>query len=208
MSAIKLRVIRFWTEYETRGGKTVEKDWVEFCAPGQAQLRTNVTSIGRLKRVLPNPDPDNEAAMIARDTWEAIRPQYEAWKQGQELPETGTPLAAWAGINAAQAEEIKKAGLRTIEEVADANDSILGAINLPGTSRLRDLARAWIESRSDSKVTDALAEREAELAAMREEVAEMTRLMAEAQEDKPKRGRKPLPRDENGNVIREDAVAA
>lgn len=205
-----IRILRFWTAYETRNGETVERDFVEYCPPGMADKRTTVRTVKSVLSVQPNPDPDNTAAQMSLMTANVVRPAYEAWKKGEQLPEHGTPLAAWAGLSDAQARELKKAELFTIEDVAAMTDAMMDAVNLPDVRRLRTTAQQWLESREDSKVLDALAEKDAKLAALEEQLAEMQAAMSAkpADDDEPKRrGRKPLPRDAEGNVIRDEVAA-
>ena len=40
-------------------------------------------------------------AMVAR--WEVVGPAYDAWRVGNAVPETGTPLGAWSGVTQDQA---------------------------------------------------------------------------------------------------------
>jgi hypothetical protein len=108
--------------------------------------------------------------------WRQIEPHYIAWKQGTEIPESGIPLSAWAGVTVEQAEVLRKTGIRTVEEVSTLTEGQIGRVNLPGVRNLKQLAAEFLASRSGadtaSKVT-ALAEQNDALKAQLEEMASM-----------------------------------
>lgn len=206
MAVAPFHVLRFWTTYPVRGGQTVEVDMVEYCGIGRAQSATTIAPVSHLSRVRQDGDPDNPAFRMARDRWAVIGPLYAAWKAGQEVPANGTPLAAWAGVTAEQAEVLRSAGLRTVEDVAAATDSIIGRVPLPGLRGLQDQAKAFLDSRGAADIAAQMAQKDAEMAAMRAEMEELKRLMLEAEPDlEPDGAERPRRR---GRPPRTEVVAA
>lgn len=206
MAVAPFHVLRFWTTYPMRGGQTLETDWAEYCGIGRAQSATTIAPISHLRAVRTDGDPDNPAYRMARDRWAVIGPLYEAWKAGQEVPANGTPLAAWAGVTPEQAEVLRTAGLRTVEDVAAATDSIIGRVQLPGLRGLQDQAKLFLEGRGTAAIAADLAQKDAEIAAMRAEMEELKKLMLESEPDlEPDGAERPRRR---GRPPRTEVVAA
>ena len=81
------------------------------------------------------------------DEWiEKIEQAYNAWKKGQALPETGTPLAQWGVPSPAQRENLHALHIYTVEQLADATEEALRNYGLGGTD-LRQRARDFLTSR-------------------------------------------------------------
>lgn len=197
MSTAPFRIIKFWTEYKRTptGLKAIDK--VEYCAIGMAARSTTVARIADLKRIHENPDPDDVASNIAKQRWEFIEKHYNAWKAGQETPEHGVPLAAWPGITPEQADVLRTAGIRCVEDIANASDGIVNRINLPGVREIQKNAQRFIEAQDGAKTADALAKKDQEIMSLQEQLEELRQIvLAKAQEtdddDPPKRrGRTP-----------------
>lgn len=180
--AYPIRIVRFWTDYKVRPDGTREPiDWVEYCAPGMAQRLTTPATIRSLSRVIEDVDPDNLAAAMARDRWATIKVAYDAWKAGQELPVSGTPLAAWPGVSTQQAEVIRTLGLKTVEEVAQASDTVLNKIQLPGVREIQANARRFLDGRDGVKAAARMGELEAAMALKDEQLNEMREIMLDMQ---------------------------
>lgn len=165
-------VIGFKTEY--KGTRAV--DWVHVAPSGEAFDRTKTWH--RIKDVTPPTDIDDDKRdsltfidISAR--WDVIRPAYEAWKNGEDIPETGTPLAAWSGLNPEQASILRRMHIKTVEDVAKMSDSTTDKLPFPNARKIPLLAKDFLASKD--KVDAA-----AELDAMRERVAVMEEMLAEA----------------------------
>lgn len=73
-----------------------------------------------------------------------FRAQYDAWRKGNELPRSGTPILTWQMIAIKeQRTRLIALGITTVEDLGAWPDSGLGTIGLDGRY-LRDLARAWL----------------------------------------------------------------
>lgn len=168
-----LVVKRFWTEYKPSKddpNRMEEIDKVELSHVGMLSKMTTIHTVKSLLAVQPMADRDNPAVTHAHDRAAFVRPRYEAWKAGQEMPVTGTPLAAWNGVTPEQASILKAAGIRTVEEVAAVNDSIRAGIKLPNLMALVDAARRWVAASDTRQFAASMAEKDHQLMAQKAEL--------------------------------------
>ena len=191
------RIVKFWTEYKRAAGGLKEIDMVEYCAVGMASKATTVARISDLKRVRDNVDPDDVAGNIAKQRWDFISRHYDAWKEGQSTPEHGTPLAAWPGITPQQAEIFKQTGLRSVEDIATATDSVINRVQIPGVREIQANAKRFLEAQDGQLLADQLAKKDQQIDALTEQLEELRQMViAQAQDregDEPpkRRGRPP-----------------
>lgn len=167
---------KFYTKYVTRQGQHVPVDMVEIAGHGMAQTRSTPHAISHISRVREDGDADNPAWAMAKLRWDYIKPHYQAWKEGQELPASGTPLAAWPGVTPEQAEVLKGVGFRSVEDIAHATDGVISRIPMPGIRDLANQARLFLENKEGAQVAAALVQKDKEIAEMREEMEELKKL--------------------------------
>jgi len=179
MSAkINIRIIKFWTAYPKRPDGTIQPvDMVEYCAPGMAQRATVVARVSELSRVRADVSSEDIAGRMARDRWEAIKAAYERWKSGQEMPTTGTPLAAWPGITPEQAEVLRNFGLKSVEDIAQSPDSVIDRVPLPGSRMIKENAVRFLAARDQSAMAAEMAKRDAEVDDLRSQLEEMRQIV-------------------------------
>lgn len=109
----------------------------------------------------------------------AFRESYKAWKEGRELPLNGTPILTWAVAAPHQVKALLDARIRTVEDLAQANEETISRLGMGGRA-LKDKAVSWLTSAgSTGKVTE-------ELAALKvaKEIADSQVLALSAQVDK------------------------
>ena len=84
-------------------------------------------------------------------TWlDQLRAGYDAWARGQTPPESGTPLSTWPALSPAQVKNWAQIGIRTIEELAEANEEALSAYGM-GSRDMKSRAGLFLENaKSDS----------------------------------------------------------
>jgi hypothetical protein len=176
-----IAVLRFWIEYEDVAGKPGEPrevhmvEWVKKGTNGATTCEKVARSFkdGAMKDI--------------------IEPAYKSWLKGQEEPTDGTPLSAWPGVNPAQADRLKALHLRTVEDVAGMNDADMNRVGM-GALALRDKARAFVAAKKDTApLAEAMAKKDAEIAELRAQLAEVTDTMDKlaAANNMPRRGRPP-----------------
>lgn len=193
---MSIRVIKFWTNY-TPGPDGMPKgvDMVMYAPIGKADKLTLVETVSRLGKLHPlEAAADNPAVQMAHERWNAIKPAYDAWKNGQALPETGTPLGAWPGVSQEQADALKMMGIRSVEEYANASDGIISAVPFPGARELKVAAQAFLKAADRQAITADLAKKDDEIATLKEQLEEMRQIVLESQggsADSPKRRGRP-----------------
>lgn len=183
-----IHIERFWTAFEPDSenpGQLRAVDWVSYGPVGSLDKCLTRDKIARLQKVMP--DLQNPTAKIAHMRWQAIKPYYDAWKAGQEMPESGTPLAAWNGVSTEQADALRARQIKTVEDLAQLTDSHVQRFGLPGLRDIIEGAKRYLAG-SDARVAAAkMEEMEAENRSLRDELEEIKQmLLKEAAE--PKRG--------------------
>lgn len=164
MPITNVRVIEFKTRMN-KAGKPV--DWVRY---GNAESLQVSSTWARVQDLIPpedfGDDRDKQGLrmMHMNAVWSQIEPRYRAWKQGKQMPETGTPLAAWPGLSEAEVEAFNRAGIRSVEEVAEMSDGMIGKVHLPNAREHRAQARTFLEMADKASANARIAELEAKLA--------------------------------------------
>lgn len=127
-----IKPIRFWTEYRDQpNGQMVPEDWAEWVKKGDMSAATTAEKIVRVKRDAP--------------VWEAIRKPYEAWKEGTEAPLDGTPLDAVPFVTKELAAALARVHIRTVEDLAKAEDAALSKLAIPGIRGTQAKAKAFLD---------------------------------------------------------------
>jgi hypothetical protein len=175
--SFKTQIYRFYTEYRPdpqNPAELVGVDWVEFGPPGMGDRQRSVEKVSRIAAVRKhNPNDRNSAVAAAHALWDYIRPKYEAWKSGQDLPETGTPLAAWNALSREQADIFKARGIKTVEEIAELTDASVQQIPLPSIRKTIAAAKLFLQAYDQTRVAGELAQRDAEIAKLKTQMAEL-----------------------------------
>lgn len=153
-------------------------EWVEISPRDQMGLQKTPLRVDAIKVAEDEDgDPTDQAWMYRKVRWDAIRPAYEAWKNGQEVPDQGTPLGAWPGITSVQAEHIRALGIRTVEEFRDATPETLFKARMPGLERLQKMATQFLIAANQQQVADEISAKDSEIEALRANQAAMAEAM-------------------------------
>ena len=168
-------------------------DWVEISSRSAISETGETTSstwhrIGHLKPRAEDADDRKFRFQAQMAVWQHVEPAYEAWCNGQALPEHGTPIAAWAGATPEIAEMLAQFQIRTVEDVRDMSDTLVQSVPVPGMRDLRKAAGEWLAGKNVVEMGDKVAQLEAQLAAALEMLAE--RNEAEPEKRGPGRPRK------------------
>lgn len=192
-----IKVERFWTDYraDENGALTVPVDMVSYFVVGQQGRSVTISTVKRiLDKVIPlEQAPDNPAVQFANYRKEVIQPLYDNYKKGNEIPEHGTPLGAWGGVNSEQATALKQIGFTTVEEIAECSESALAKLPLPNPKQYKKLANDYLVAKDANKLDDELSKRDDTIAQQQSELEEMKQILLDMQKqvgDKPvKKGR-------------------
>lgn len=196
---LPILIHRFYTVYEDdpkNPGQTRARDMVEYGPIGQAgrhHVTERIDILSRVQKI----SGVNPAVTAARVMWEFIRPRYEAWKNNQDLPETGTPLAAWNHLTQQQAEILRVNGVRSVEDCAQLTDTHIHRIPIPNMRSIIEAAKKFLDSKDINKFSAEMAAKDEMIAALTARIDQLAEMVANQSEDPPKRrGRPPNPKPE------------
>jgi len=176
--AVAITDIRFETVFDQApDGSTRATDWVQWRKAGEA-----LGSVTRIRVAALRPTAKNPHGAVE---WGVIGPAYEAWKAGNEIPVDGTPLEAWNGLARDEIERLKiDLGVNTIEAFANMPESAIQKARVRNPRERVERAKRFLEARSQTaEVEKAMAERDAQIAELREMVQALS-----ASQEAPKRG--------------------
>ena len=74
---------------------------------------------------------------------------YAAWKAGQEIPENGIAIRNWPVLSPSQIDALLYANIRTVEDLAIANEEAISRLGMGGRS-LQYKAREWLAAAAGS----------------------------------------------------------
>jgi hypothetical protein len=170
MSRAPFTIYRFWTEHPTnKAGGFDSIDWVEY-GPFGSDKTKNTSKVSTLVNY--EDHPTNPASKLAKIRGEYIKEMHTAWKNGQGMPETGTPLSAWNGITPEQADILRTKGFKSVEDIAAMTDTHRASIPLPGLLKMCEDAKRFLAAADRGKLASELGLRDEELARLREQQAE------------------------------------
>lgn len=180
-------VLGFKSTYEkdrsptAKPGATKQVDWVTY-APYHMAAFTQITE--RVDWMRPDSskikhDDEGKKIDFLRYRWEQIERAYNAWKEGHEIPVEGTPLAAWAGLNQAQAEAFRALGIKAVEQIATMPEAVMSRVQLPGVRDIKAQAIAFLESSDRSSTANRLTELEAQNSVLTERLEAAMALLEE-----------------------------
>lgn len=148
-------------------GKFIGEDWVSWLKIGDVSASRTEEKVSRLM-----PTAKRPAGAIE---WAAVKRTYEAWKTNQELPEDGTPLAAWPGCDNALVEALDRKSVRTVEAFASLPDTFVSGIPVPDIRRRQKAAKAFLEASKDrAGISAELQKRDDQIAELRKQIEGMT----------------------------------
>lgn len=83
-------------------------------------------------------------------TWlSAYKSIYTEWKAGNEVPENGTPIRTWPVLSPSTVRAVLDANIRTVEDLANANEGAIQAIGIGGRG-LKQQAVSWLAAAKDT----------------------------------------------------------
>ena len=198
---VRIRIKEFFTkarEKNSKGelsrdkeGKVIYDDMVTYYPIGKEQIALNHARIDKLMKVTDLYE-DNPAYMAAKWRWDYIRPAYEAWKRGEELPDGGTPLAAAQFLRREDMDALKRGGCRTLEELRDLPEGARESFRVPRLRELQKQADVFLKAADQQKAQAEIEARDHKVAVlenesreMQAELAQLKSLLAERRPGRP-----------------------
>lgn len=108
---------------------------------------------------------------------DGFKTAYAAFKNDQEIPVDGTDLKLWPVLSPAQFKTLKNLRLRTVEDLAAANEEVLSRIGM-GSRALKAQAQAWLKGQQKGSLEYLVSEVSA-LKASQEGLAERNKALEE-----------------------------
>lgn len=169
---------------DAAGNRIIELQEETYVTYAPAHSPINTVNTERVRLLYPDParmgeDQDGEKLRYMSAVWAQIEPAFNAFKEGNEIPINGTPLAVWSGISPEQAEIFRNNGIRTVEEVKNLTDSQGERIRLPNVRDLRKQAGLFLDNTDASKAAEREAKKDAQIEAMAERMAAMEAMLEE-----------------------------
>jgi len=116
-------------------------------------LVTPMGSKDRIERIasewLVKIQQDVTEGRLPREWSHAYQEAYKAWKAGCEVPLTGTAIENWPPASPAQIKMLRSLQLRTVEDLAAANEEVINRIGMGGRA-LKQRAVDWLASSAGS----------------------------------------------------------
>jgi hypothetical protein len=187
MEKLPIIIYRFYTVYDEHPvtKEPRARDMVEYGPIGQAG-RTQVNERIDILKSVQAVAGANPAVHAARAMWEYIKPRYEAWKSNQELPETGTPLAAWNHLTPQQAEILRVNGVRSVEDCAQLTDTHINRIPIPNLRSIIEAAKKFLDHKDVNRFDAEMKAKDDTIAALTARVDQLAEMVANG--EAPKRG--------------------
>lgn len=187
MEKLPIIIYRFYTVYDEHPvtKEPRARDMVEYGPIGQAG-RTQVVERIDILRSVQAVAGANPAVHASRAMWEFIKPRYEAWKSNQELPETGTPLAAWNHLTPQQAEILRVNGVRSVEDCAQLTDTHINRIPIPNLRSIIEAAKKFLDHKDVNRFDAEMKAKDDTIAALTARVDQLAEMVANG--EPPKRG--------------------
>ena len=216
---IDIRISRFWTaEKKTpavidKHGNELEPatfrvvDMVSYYPTAQFGKIEITAPVDDIIKVRHDDDPMDLALTGGQRRAQIIQAHYNAWKRGSEAPVSGTPLESWGALSPIQLQLVSAAQIRTIQELAQASDTVLARIRLPNAKEIRAEAQRHLSAGNATRFHDIELRHNEEKNAMRKEIDDLKGMLHQllekfnpnpsAEADEPRRrGRPPNPRTE------------
>lgn len=102
-----------------------------------------------------------------------FRANFKEWLTGNEIPEIGTGLRQWPQITPAELKMCLGANIRTVEDLAVANEQTLQRIGMMGRV-LKDKAETWLKASAGGKVSEEIANLKQLVREQQEVIARLT----------------------------------
>lgn len=86
-----------------------------------------------------------------REWLAAFKEIYKEWCEGREAPVNGTPITDWPPVSPSQVKTLLSLHVRTVEDLAAANEEVLSRIGMGGRA-LKQRAVDWLASAASTGV--------------------------------------------------------
>ena len=162
--------------------ENVPDHWVKYCnrnTPQSAATEDRIRHLDPDSLNFPTGVDNSDKVAFFQHRWAQIKPAFDAWVNGQKLPEYGIPLAAWPALDAGQVKAFQAAGINSIEDVRDIHESMMAKVRLPNLRDLKRLAGIYIDGLGATKAAEAQQALETKVSSLEEQLAAAMALLEE-----------------------------
>jgi hypothetical protein len=176
---------------QDRTERAIPRFWIEEVFN---KATNNLDQIEMVEIRVPGESKNVWGGKVTQEHRRRFAKHYQAFKNNEEMPVTGTPLNKLPGMTHQLLAELKYIGFSSVEDLARATDQAIGEFHAGLTWRKK--AQLYIEenaktSEAVSQKDAIIAEQGAALKALQEQMAEMSRMMlAQSESKKPGRPKK------------------
>lgn len=157
--------------------------WVKYCNRGMPQSTATEERLRHMNpdglRDVGSPETAGEKLAFLQYRWDQIKPAFDAWINGQAMPEYGIPLAAWPALSEDQVKMFLASGVKSVEDVRDLSETQMGKIRMPNLREMKRMAALYIEGLAGKEVTDKLTSQQSEIDGLKEQLAAAMTLLEE-----------------------------
>lgn len=126
------------------------------------------------KKGAPNWQSELDVRRLERDdpaVYQHFLPTIEKWRKTNTIATEGVPLEAWPAISKGQLRALKNLGLRSVEDVSEANDLIREKFGM-GFLDLKKQAKAYLQNYSKQQAAKKLTDQEDAIADLKAQLKE------------------------------------
>lgn len=171
----------------------VDEDWVIVTPRGGRDSTENT-----VKQWFSNISDSAQRGQYPDEWVKAFKQAYTAFKEGREMPVVGTPLRALTSLfSPAEVENCASLHVRTLEELAQANEETIGRLGMMGRE-LKQRAEQAVKLNEGKEDALKIAALQTDLKTKNDRIDELEKLIRDMQvqlsqlnQDGPRRGRPP-----------------
>lgn len=162
--------------------ENIPEYWVKYTNRGSPQSMATEERLRHMdpdNMVLPDGADGGEKLAFLNHRWNQIKPAFDAWISGQQLPEYGIPVGAWPALDDAQRKAFISMGIKSIEDIRDLSENTIGKIRLPNVRDLKKLAGLYLEGIGVAASAEREKVRDDKITALEEQLAAAMELLEE-----------------------------
>lgn len=173
---------------DDRGKETGEVKLVDYVLYGPPHLRNVQTVEARVDRVLKAVPPKSDNNIHQLAAWarrQLIEPLYVAWKKGETMPESGTPLAVLNFLRPEDVKALKTEGVVTVEKLSELHEAEVSRMRVPTLRDKVRQAKLWLEAQDTNRAAAKAAAQEAAIAEQADELKRLRDMVANLMNSDP-----------------------
>lgn len=137
--------LEFYEDFEPDGKGGLSP--VEFVKWQKKGVSTPAITIEKIDRLKPREAGNGRPSRPAAPEWAVLKPYYEAYKEGLEPPENGTPLPSWPGCPPGLAKALGQFQVRSVEDFVGMPDGQRDKINHPSVRMYVKQAEQFLKNK-------------------------------------------------------------